>query len=91
MSAETFQVFLMIFNTGLGICSGVIIFYLISLRHDFKKIAEDTSKLREEMHALETSLPDKYVMREDYIRTMAAFQNKQEKTYDLVNEIKGAR
>jgi hypothetical protein len=86
MSAETFQLFLVVFSTVLGITSGIIVFYLYSLRGDHKGLADKINNTKDKMHNLEKGLPEKYVMREDYIRTMASFQNKLDKTYDLVSK-----
>jgi len=84
MTPEIFRLFLVIFNFILGILSAVIVFYLYNLKNNFEVQVQKTDNLKDQIHALETKLPEKYVMREDYIRTMASFQHKLDKTYDLM-------
>jgi len=87
MSAELFRVFLMVFNVVLGIASGVIVFYLYNLRNDFRVQAERSASLKDDLGALEKTLPREFVLREDYVRTMAAFQHKLDKTLEIVGKI----
>ncbi len=56
----------------------------ISLKEELKKHDDKISGLEEKVHDIREELPQRFVMRDDYIRALAAFGNKLEKIHDAV-------
>jgi septal ring factor EnvC (AmiA/AmiB activator) len=80
--AEPFltQLGLMAVGAAFGVCSGLVAFYLKDLRRAVREeqasLAEELSRLRREAARLEAALPEKYVLRDDFVRTVVGFEHR---------------
>jgi len=76
----SFELALLAVGCTLGLASGVIAFYLRevrrSLREDCGELAQELSGLRRDLARLEAALPEKYVLRDDFVRSVVAFDHK---------------
>lgn len=71
-----------VFGTLLTALCGAIAWYLKSLKGDLKEFKDDQEnklcKLGDKIHDLEIRISDKYVLKEDFVRNLAALENKME-------------
>lgn len=79
-----------IFSIGAGAILGLIGYFLkdirASIREQQKTSQEEIKALRADLEELRAELPIKYVMRNDYIRTLSNLENKIERNFDAVNK-----
>lgn len=79
-----------IFSIGAGAILGLIGYFLkdirSSIREQQKTSQEEIKALRADLEELRAELPIKYVMRNDYIRTLSNLENKIERNFDAVNK-----
>jgi len=77
---EVMQLLLLAIGAVLGLCSGLIAFYLKevrrALREDVGEVEEEQSHLRRDLSRLEAGLPEKYVLRDDYIRAQCSIDER---------------
>lgn len=79
-----------IISIGAGAILGLIGYFLkdirSSIREQQKTNQEEIKILRADLEELRAELPIKYVMRNDYIRTLSNLENKIERNFDAVNK-----
>ncbi len=80
----------MIFNIGAGAILGIIGYFLkdirASIREQQKANQDEIKVLRTDLEELRAELPEKFVLRDDYIRTLSNLENKIERNFDAVNK-----
>lgn len=80
----------MIFSIGAGAILGIIGYFLkdirSSIREQQKSNQEEIKVLRADLEELRAELPEKFVLRDDYIRTLSNLENKIERNFDAVNK-----
>ncbi len=83
---------MMILNLILTVLVGLLMFFLKgfqrSIRDRFKEDQERIEKIETELHAFKEKMPEKYVLRDDWLRTMAAFDAKLDRIQEAVNELR---
>jgi len=81
----------LLLNVSIFVGLGVIGYFLkdlrFSVRESLQKHEERMSCLEEKMNDLKETLPQRFVMRDDYIRAMSGFGAKLDKTHDAIVEI----
>lgn len=72
---ELVQLLLLAIGAVLGLCSGLIAFYLKEVRRQVREeigeLSENLSRMQRDLSRLEAGLPEKYVLRDDWIRETA--------------------
>lgn len=80
LSPEAAQFVLMAVGAVLGLCSGLVIMNLQEVRRTQRaqgeELGEELSHLRREAARLEAALPEKYVLRDDFVRQMVSVDKK---------------
>jgi hypothetical protein len=80
LAPESAQVLLLAIGAVLGLCSGLVAFYLKdvrrALREEQSALSEELSRLRRDAARLEAGLPEKYVLRDDFVRTVVGFDHR---------------
>ncbi len=75
-----YQLGLMVVGAALGVCTGIVAFYLKdvrrALREEQQVLSEEMSRMRRDMARLEAALPEKYVLRDDFVRTVVGFDHR---------------
>jgi len=90
-SPEFTQLSLLVLGALLGLCSGLVAFYLKDLRRALREeqqsLEGELSRLRREAARLEAGLPEKYVLRDDFVRTVVGFDHRLEALTREVAEV----
>jgi len=88
---ETIQLLMLAVGSVLGLCSGLVAFYLKdvrrALREEQQTLDEDLSRLGRELARLEAGLPEKYVLRDDFVRTVVGFDHRLDRLAREVAEV----
>ena len=83
MGAEVFQIILVALSSALGFLQGLIIYILRDTRREFRDLHSSqeirVAKIEENIGNLRAEIPIRYVLRDDFIRTMGAFDYKLER------------
>jgi septal ring factor EnvC (AmiA/AmiB activator) len=78
--AALIQLGLMVVGAVLGIATGLVAFYLKdvrrALREEQQALSTELSGLRRDQARLEAGLPEKYVLRDDFVRTVVGFDHR---------------
>lgn len=74
-SPEAVQLLLLAIGAVIGLCSGLVAFYLKDVRRTLREgvtaLGAEQARLSRDLSRLEAGLPEKYVLRDDWIREMA--------------------
>jgi hypothetical protein len=88
MGPEAFQILQIVFATILGGASGTIIFLLKDYKRNQDRRLE---KLEDTVQAMQVMLPQRYVQRDDFIRTMGAFDYKLDRIERTIGQLECVR
>ena len=88
---ETIQLLMLAVGSVLGLCSGLVAFYLKdvrrALREEQQTLGEELSRLGRELARVEAGLPEKYVLRDDFVRTVVGFDHRLDRLAREVAEV----
>jgi len=77
---EAVQLLLLAIGAVLGLCSGLVAFYLKEVRRALREgqnlLSVELARLGRELSRLEAGLPEKYVLRDDFVRTVVGFDHR---------------
>ena len=77
---EAVQLLLLAVGAALGLCSGLVAFYLKDVRRALREeqltLAAELTRATRELAKLEAGLPEKYVLRDDFVRTVVGFDHR---------------
>lgn len=89
--AESIELVLLALGAVLGLCSGLVAFYLKDVRRALREeqavLGEELGRLSRETARLEAGLPEKYVLRDDFVRTVVGFDHRLDRLTREVSEV----